>query len=116
MMIATFSMFVLHSLAALNTEIFQRLPASVRLLPEDGQVGARGILRLFGLRVRKSDVERAAAVRQVTRAGDLGLLVRETDLEVGIRNIVADGLGDRPAVLGRRAAGRGDHRVRRVNK
>ena len=59
----------------LNSEIFHHLPASVRLLLEDGQVGARGILRLFGLRVRISDCERAAAVGEVTRAGDLGLLV-----------------------------------------
>jgi hypothetical protein len=49
-------------LAALNSEIFHHLPASVRLLPEDGQVGAHAVLRLFGLRVRISDFERAAAV------------------------------------------------------
>jgi hypothetical protein len=66
---------VAPGLAALDSEIFHHLPASVRLLPEDGQVGALAMLRLFGLRVRSSDFERAAAVGQVTRAGDLGLLV-----------------------------------------
>jgi hypothetical protein len=48
---------VLIGLARPHLEVFHHLPASVRLLPEDGQVGARAILRLFGLRVRRSDFE-----------------------------------------------------------
>ena len=67
-------------MAALNSEILCDLPAAVRLLPEDGQVGALALLRLFGLRIRRRDFERAAAVGHVTRAGDLGLLVRDSDL------------------------------------
>ena len=66
--------------AALNAEIFCDLPVAVRLLPEDGQVGALALLGLFGLRIRRRDFERAAAVAHVTRAGDLGLLVRHSDL------------------------------------
>ena len=64
----------LHRLKLLlNSEIFHHLPASVRLLPEDGEVGALAMHRLFGLRVGSSDFESAAAVGHVAR--NLSLLV-----------------------------------------
>src|SRR6266404_6034633 len=42
-----------------NSEILHYLPASSRLLLEDGQVGADTMLHLFRLRVRSSDFVRA---------------------------------------------------------